>query len=88
MSLLESLYEQLTNSTRQGFGADTSIDVSTTMMGALRPSGRRTRDLDTEMRRHVERLLLRLDFNGAVSKWRNATAEKSTKDILPQGGLV
>lgn len=88
MSLLESLYEQLTSSTRQGFGADTSIDMSTTMMGTTGPGGRRTRDVDTEMRRHVERLLLRLDFNGAVSKWRRDTAEKSTEDILPQGGLA
>jgi hypothetical protein len=40
------------------------------------------------MRRHVERLLLRLDFNGAVSKWRSDTIEKSTEEILPQGGLA
>jgi len=88
VSLLESLYEQLSSPTRQGYGADTSIDVSTTMMGTPGQGGRRTRDIDTEMRRHVERLLLRLDFNGAVSKWRSDTAEKSTGDILPQGGLA
>lgn len=86
VSLLESLYEQLSGSTRQGFGADTSIDAST--LGTPGPGGRRTRDVDTEMRRHVERLLLRLDFNGAVSKWRSDTAEKCTGDILPQGGLA
>jgi gamma-tubulin complex component 4 len=88
VSLLESLYEQLSSSTRQGFGADTSIDVSTTMMGTPGPDGRRTRDIDTEMRRHIERLLLRLDFNGAVSKWRSETTQKTTEDILPQGGLA
>jgi len=58
------------------------------MMGTPGPDGRRTRDIDTEMRRHIERLLLRLDFNGAVSKWRSVTAQKTTEDILPQGGLA
>lgn len=62
--------------------------MSTTMIGAPGPGGRRTRDVDTEMRRHVERLLLRLDFNGAVSKWRSNTAEKTAEDILPHGGLT
>jgi gamma-tubulin complex component 4 len=58
------------------------------MMGTAGPGGRRTRDVDIEMRRHIERLLLRLDFNGAVSKWRRDTAEKTNEDILPQGGLA
>ena len=39
-----------------------------------------------EVRRHVERLLLRLDFNGGFSK----SLGKKTKDgdILGEGGLV
>ncbi|EEB88025.1 hypothetical protein MPER_14385, partial [Moniliophthora perniciosa FA553] len=37
--------------------------------------------MDGEVRRHIERLLLRLDFNGGFTnlKW------KKTGDILPQG---
>ena len=46
-----------------------------------------TRALDGEVdqsRRHVERLLLRLDFNGELSKPRKGR----TTDILAEGGLA
>ena len=38
---------------------------------------------DGEARRHVERLLLRLDFNGEFSRGRR----RQTSDILKEGGL-
>ena len=49
---------------------------------------------DEEVRRHVERLLLRLDFNGRFSKpssRRRVTREttfREQEDILKQGGLA
>ena len=46
----------------------------------------RTRMLDGDTehsRRHVERLLLRLDFNGGLSRPRR----KEATDILAEGGL-
>ena len=45
---------------------------------------------DEEVRRHVERLLLRLDFNGGFSKPTiNVTIPvSSTEEILKQGGLA
>lgn len=49
---------------------------------------------DEEVRRHVERLLLRLDFNGQFSKpgarrrGMQGSARGGEEDILKQGGLV
>lgn len=48
---------------------------------------------DEEVRRHVERLLLRLDFNGQFSKPRlrrrgTEEAAAGVGEILKQGGLV
>ena len=46
---------------------------------------------DEEVRRHVERLLLRLDFNGEFSKHRDgrrARRQGDGEEILRQGGLT
>lgn len=47
---------------------------------------------DEEVRRHVERLLLRLDFNGQFShprrKRRAGVRAAESEDILKQGGLA
>ncbi len=46
---------------------------------------------DEEVRRHVERLLLRLDFNGEFSKHRigrRARHEGDGEEILKAGGLT
>lgn len=53
----------------------------------IRQKGAKGLEGDGEVRRHVERLLLRLDFNGGFSK---AKAESKVKEegILEQGGLV
>lgn len=55
----------------------------------IRPRKGKRSEGDEEVRRHVERLLLRLDFNGEFSKQRigrNAKT-KGGEDILKQGGL-
>lgn len=41
-----------------------------------------------EVRRHVERLLLRLDFNGDFSKSRAKGRGQDQEDILAEGGLL
>ena len=46
---------------------------------------------DEEVRRHVERLLLRLDFNGEFSKQREgrrARRDGDGEEILKEGGLA
>ena len=44
---------------------------------------------DEEVRRHVERLLLRLDFNGEFSNHRVGRVPKAeSADILKEGGLT
>ena len=83
--MLESFYEQLTVSmSQQPFS--TTMDASkSAYLGAsvinqtTQNFSRTARGIDSERdnsRRHVERLLLRLDFNGELSKPRK------TSDIL------
>lgn len=45
---------------------------------------------DEEVRRHVERLLLRLDFNGEFSTHRvgRRAREEGAGEILKEGGLT
>jgi gamma-tubulin complex component 4 len=65
--------------------------TSATFPSLVRPKGVRTEAYDGfgETRRHVERLLLRLDFSGGFSKPRNTVAETvNTGEILRQGGLA
>ncbi|CCL98083.1 uncharacterized protein FIBRA_00077 [Fibroporia radiculosa] len=98
--LLGSFYEQLSlSTTQQPFSAAT--DASKSMLynaSTANSSGfhtfvrnKRGKRLegDEEVRRHVERLLLRLDFNGGFSEAKAAGSFGSTDaEILKQGGLT
>ncbi|KAI0068083.1 hypothetical protein BV25DRAFT_1875251 [Artomyces pyxidatus] len=98
-SLLESLYEQLTLSTSQPFAGRTDASKSMLLNGtvnasifahthtSIRTKDGKKADNAEEVRRHVERLLLRLDFNGEFSKPRNSRSGEG-EDILKQGGLA
>lgn len=89
--LFESFYEQLNSSISQqplstGFDTSTSIFVGKSMVNHSTVNLSRMKGLDKNMedsRRHIERLLLRLDFNGGLSKPRS----EGTADILKEGGL-
>ncbi|EJF67192.1 gamma-tubulin ring complex protein [Dichomitus squalens LYAD-421 SS1] len=106
-TLLDAFYEQLSLSTTlQPFSA--TIDATKSMLynaSMTNTTGfgfhtfvrtRRGKRLegDEEVRRHVERLLLRLDFNGQFSKpsarrhGTRSTAPAGQEDILKQGGLA
>ncbi|KAF8913147.1 gamma-tubulin ring complex protein [Gymnopilus junonius] len=94
-SQLESFYENLTTSmSQQPFS--TTVDASksgiigVSMMNQTTHNISRTKIIDGESSqswRHVERLLLRLDFNGGLSKPRTGRKKKDT-DILAEGGLA
>ncbi|KAJ7161434.1 gamma-tubulin ring complex protein [Mycena crocata] len=91
--LLESFYEQLSLSTSQqpftASGADASksvlMNASIANHTTFNASKLGVKGIDTGVRRHVERLLLRLDFNGAFSKGRRRKRETG---ILSEGGLA
>jgi gamma-tubulin complex component 4 len=51
----------------------------------IRPKGAKGFESDGEVRRHVERLLLRLDFNGGFSV---AKRRAGGQEILKEGGLL
>lgn len=95
--LLDSFYEQLSLSTsQQPFTAATDASKSIVMNASLanytlssfhRGKGGKGVDGTGEVRRHVERLLLRLDFNGVFSRAKK-TSEDEDVDILKEGGLV
>ncbi|KAH8099321.1 gamma-tubulin ring complex protein [Cristinia sonorae] len=93
-SLLEAFYEQLSESTtQQPFSAtDASKSMLYNMSTAsasgfhtfVRPKRGKRLEGDEEVRRHVERLLLRLDFNGEFSKQRigRKRRERGEEEIL------
>jgi gamma-tubulin complex component 4 len=97
-TLLESFYDQLSLSTsQQPFIAMT--DASKSIMfnasvhapsfhhrTAVRPKSGKGLEGDGEVRRHIERLLLRLDFNGGFSRGRQKQGR--SVDILKEGGLA
>ena len=104
-SLLESFYEQLSLSTTlQSFGG--AADASKSMMynmttnaslafhsttKTFMKSKRNGKGSEEEARRHVERLLLRLDFNGQFSTHRVGSRARTGGDgegILKEGGLA
>ncbi|KAI9068692.1 gamma-tubulin ring complex protein [Trametes sanguinea] len=104
-TLLEAFYEQLSLSTTlQPFSATAAADATKSMLHNTSMAnttgfhtfvrGKRGKRLegDEEVRRHVERLLLRLDFNGEFSnpRKRRRAAQRTTEseDILKQGGLA
>ena len=72
-------------STTMDASKSTFMGTSMMMNQTTQNFSRTTRGIDGERdnsRRHVERLLLRLDFNGELSKPR-----KKQSDILAEGGL-
>ncbi|EIW87008.1 gamma-tubulin ring complex protein [Coniophora puteana RWD-64-598 SS2] len=93
-TLLNSFYEQLSISTsNQPFNAtadasksilanSTLASVSTFQRTYVRTKGAKGLEGDGEVRRHVERLLLRLDFNGAFSKG-GGSRFKGGNGVLP-----
>ncbi|KAJ6503386.1 gamma-tubulin ring complex protein [Mycena vitilis] len=86
--LLESFYEQLSLSTSQQAYTATGTDASkSVLMNASHTTFNASRGVKgvDGVRRHVERLLLRLDFNGAFSKGRRRKRETG---ILAAGGLA
>ncbi|KAI0673693.1 gamma-tubulin ring complex protein [Trametes maxima] len=102
-TLLQAFYEQLSLSTTlQPFSAaadatksmlhNTSMANTTGFHTFVRAKRGKRLEGDEEVRRHVERLLLRLDFNGAFSnprkKRRAGQGAQGSEDILKQGGLA
>lgn len=63
--------------------------TSITMQSFIRTKGLKGELTNSpeETRRHVERLLLRLDFNGSFSSLRGKKVS-NTQDILKEGGLI
>jgi len=99
-TLLESFYEQLSLSTSQQPFTATTTDASKSIIMNASIANYTTHNLSRgvkgmdvgggEVRRHVERLLLRLDFNGGFSKprARRGTVDGAGADILVEGGLI
>ncbi|KAH9897847.1 gamma-tubulin ring complex protein [Cubamyces lactineus] len=103
-TLLDAFYEQLSLSTTlQPFSATADVTKSVLLQNTSMANttgfhtfrgGRRGKRLegDEEVRRHVERLLLRLDFNGQFSsagrRRRGTHYARDDEDILKQGGLA
>ncbi|KAI0931334.1 hypothetical protein AcV5_005156 [Taiwanofungus camphoratus] len=100
-TLLGSFYEQLSlSTTQQPFSA--AADASKSMLYSvsmantsgfhtfMRPRRGKRLEGQEEVRRHVERLLLRLDFNGGFSKPQMNVGgiPASSEEILKQGGLI
>jgi len=96
-SHLDAFYEQLTQSTSQAsFGGrgDTSRSifmnstVNISLFGhttSIRKDGKLW-ESESEARRQIERLLLRLDFNGQFTK-QSRGLSGSADNILREGGL-
>ncbi|KAH7916487.1 Spc98 family-domain-containing protein [Hygrophoropsis aurantiaca] len=97
--LFDNFYEQLSLSTsRQPFTAtgdasksilmnSTFANASTFQRTSIRQRAAKGYEGDGEVRRHVERLLLRLDFNGAFSKPRTYH-HRGGDDILTEADLL
>ncbi|KAG2156609.1 Spc98 family-domain-containing protein [Suillus bovinus] len=93
-TLLNLFYEQLSLSTsQQPFMAtgdasksilmNASVANATTLQRtSIRGKGSKGFEGEGEVRRHVERLLLRLDFNGAFSKPRAAASASGASDSI------
>lgn len=61
-----------------------SFANQTVAQGALKNMG----SAEAEAQRHVERLLLRLDFNGEFSTPKTAAGCEGDEEILVEGGLA
>jgi gamma-tubulin complex component 4 len=91
--LLHSFYEQLSTSTfQQPFSsadASKSMHMNATLANHTTFNmSRMAKAIDgdkVDVRRHVERLMLRLDFNGGFSKFK---WKRTSENILAQGGVT
>lgn len=90
-----SFYEQLTVSTSQkpfSVGVDTSksilMNASITSQTLTQGLPKNVANAEVEARRHVERLLLRLDFNGRFSTPKTVPICEGDEEILAEGGIV
>lgn len=61
-----------------------SIANQSLVQGGLKNLG----STEAQTRRHVERLLLRLDFNGEFSAPKSTVGHASGKGVLAEGGIV
>lgn len=92
--LLGSFYDQLSLSTSQqpftAMDASKSILMNASVANYtsynVSKMAKGSEGVPADVRRHVERLLLRLDFNNGFSNPR--VKEKKEADILVQGGLA
>ena len=95
--LLDSFYEQLTQSTAQPIRPDISRSVFNATAANMTSGFKlgnatslrrdaRLRENEGETRRQIERLLLRLDFNEEFTRARKR--EGRDQGILKQGGLA
>ncbi|KIM32251.1 hypothetical protein M408DRAFT_326880 [Serendipita vermifera MAFF 305830] len=91
VSLMETFYEQLSAASSSQVQANVTAEITMNMSSML-PSAfnldRKRREGEGEVRRHIERLLLRLDFNGALSKWKADIEMAASEGILKSAGLA
>ena len=100
--MLETFHEQLSSTTSQSFNvtdASKTMLMNATVVGnfsnsirysvSMRAKGARIERYG-ETRRHLERLLLRLDFNRMFSRpgYRESILPTESLAILKEGGLV
>lgn len=90
-----SFYEQLTVSTSQkpfSVGVDTSksilMNASIASQTLAQGPPKNVANAEAEARRHIERLLLRLDFNGGFSTPKTVPIREGDEEILVEGGIV
>jgi gamma-tubulin complex component 4 len=91
VSLLETFYEQLSAASSSQVQANVSAEITMNMSSMLPAAlnlDRKRREGEGEVRRYIERLLLRLDFNGALSKWRADIEMAVSEGILKEAGLA
>jgi gamma-tubulin complex component 4 len=96
MTLLETFYEELSLIISHPFGIGGDVSARSFIMNTTSHSLTRQKGLKTEShdgfgetRRHVERLLLRLDFSGGFSQPQSTMVDTGNiGEILRDGGLV
>lgn len=88
---METFYEQLSAASSSQVQANVTAEITMNMSSMLPTAfnmDRKRREGEGEVRRHIERLLLRLDFNGALSKWRADIETAASEGILKSAGLA
>ncbi|KAF8528023.1 gamma-tubulin ring complex protein [Hysterangium stoloniferum] len=97
-TLLEEFYEQLSllisqpltaggDSSTRSFVMNATVATFHSQIRTKDATGEASEEYE-ETRRHVERLLLRLDFSGRFSRPRSEAGRSSTGDILREGGFA